>query len=245
VPAFGRFSVGRPIRTAYIELEEPEAITKARFEKMLKAYDGQGPEGENLVFLTRHDLWRLKLLPREMATTHLKDLVSALRDRGVELVVLIALRCLATGNLKDQEVAERLNEALDFLTHETGSALALAHHSRKEEADTVEAQGIGSTFISARADASFDIGRAGDGLRRVKAEARYSVPEQFFLRKELSGEGGELIQWVEAPPDAKRVEREALVGRVASGESVYKAAKAAGVNYATAKRWVADARDAS
>ena len=239
-PAFGRFAVTRPIRTAYVELEEPEAITKSRFGAMLRANGGNGPDAEHLSFFTRQDLWRLKLLPRELSGSHLQDFITALRDKKIELLILVALRSLLTGKPGDAEVAERLNDTLDILANETQSALALAHHSRKEAAETVEAQGFGSTMLSARADATFDMGRSADGYRRIRAESRFPVSDVFFLRKEVVGDG-ELIRWAEPPVESKRSEHDVLVHRVGAGESVHKVSTDLGVPYSTAKRWATEA----
>jgi 5S rRNA maturation endonuclease (ribonuclease M5) len=237
---FGQFSVARPIRVSYVELEEPEPITKERFAGMLRAHNGQGPDASNLRFFTREDLQRFKIPSRELVGARLKDFASALSDSGVELVFLIAARRLVYGNLKDPEIAERLNDALDFLAQETGAAIALVHHSRKESADTLEAQGIGSTFVSAHADATFDISRTADGCRKVGREGRYGE-ETFFLRKISEGDG-ELIRVSDPPVDSRAVSREELLRRVAGGESVYQAAKATGVPYPTAKRWASEAQ---
>ena len=239
LPVFGHFAVTRSIRTAYVELEEPEAITKDRFVNMLRAHKDLGPDASNLLFLSRCDLQRLRVLPKELAGVLLKDFASALRDKGVELVVLIAVRRLVYGNLKDSEVAERLNDALDVVAQETGAALALGHHSRKEEAETLEAQGIGSTFVSARADASFDMARKGN-VRKVGVEARYATENLFFLQKESVGDG-EVILWCEAPPDAKNAKREAVIQLAKAGKSTRQAAKEAGVSAATVSRWVREA----
>jgi 5S rRNA maturation endonuclease (ribonuclease M5) len=239
-PAFSHFAVARPIRVAYVELEEPEAITKARFGAMLRANSGNGPDAEHLSFLTRQDLWGLKLLPRELSSSHLQSFIAALLDKKVELLILVALRSLLSGKPGDPEVAERLNDALDVLAHETETALVLAHHSRKEAAETAEAQGFGSTMFSARADATFDMGRAADGYRRIRVESRFPVSEMFFLRKEAVGDG-DLIRWSEPPVESKRGDRDALVERVGDGESVHKASTELGVPYSTAKRWAAEA----
>jgi putative DNA primase/helicase len=244
LPVFGHFHVERPVRCAYLELEEPEAVTKARYAAMLRAHDGEGPDSNDLRFFTREDLHRLGLLPRELLSTRLKDFVAALRDAGSELVVLIALRrFLGSGeNLKDSEVAERVNDALDTILSETGAAIVLANHNRKQGADTVEAQGFGSTFISARADGTFDLERAQDSLRRVRCEARFNAPEQFFLHLETVGDG-EVIHWSEAPIDPKRNKREDLLRRIAAGETVRRAAAALEISYSTAKRWAHGAEE--
>ena len=241
LPVFGHFQVQRPVRCAYFELEEPEGITKTRYGAMLSAHEGQGPDAANLRFFTREDLHWLRLLPRELLGSRLKDLIAALRDAGTEFIVLIALRrFLASGeNLEDPDVAERVNDALDTIRDETKIAIMLANHSRKQEAHAIEAQGFGSTFISARADASFEIARAKDGLRSVTTEARFEVPERFFLRKESLG-GGELVRWCDAPSDPKNAKREELLSRVATGESINRAAAALEIPYATAKRWAKD-----
>jgi putative DNA primase/helicase len=239
LPVFGHFPVARPIRTAYVELEEPEAITKARFAAMLRAHGGQGPDARNLQFFTRDDLRKLKMPSQELLGARLKHFASALRDGGAEVVILVALRKLVYGNLKDPEIAERLNDALDVLAQETGAAIATAHHSRKESADTLEAQGIGHTFLSAHPDATFDISRAADGIRKIGREGRYEE-DTFFLRKVSEGDG-ELIRVTDAPPDTRSA-RGPFLARIASGDTVYQAAKATGIVYATAKRWAREAR---
>jgi putative DNA primase/helicase len=246
LPVFGHFAVRRPIRCAFLELEEPEAVTKARYASMLRAHDGEGPDAHSLRFFTREDLHRLGLLSRELLGTFLKDFISGLRDAGSELVVLVALRrFLGAGeNLKDPEVAERVNDALDTILTETGAAIVLANHNRKQEADTVEARGFGSTFISARADGTFDLERAQGRLRRVRCEARFDAPEEFFLHLEAVGDG-QTIYWSEAPTDAKQAKREDLLCRVAAGESVCQAAAALEIPYATAKRWARDGDEAT
>lgn len=238
MPVFGHFAVQRPLRVAYIELEEPEAITKTRFAMMLKANGNAGPDIGNLHFWTKEDLYRSKIPSRQLLGASLRDLAAAVRDRGVELAVLVALRCLVSGNLKDQEVAERLNDALDVLAQESTAALALAHHSRKEQADTLEAQGIGSTFVSAHADATFDIARDTDGFRKVGREGRYGE-ETFFLCR-VPVNDGEFIRFSDPPENPRHPQREALLRRVATGQSVYGASKAEGVAYSTAKRWATD-----
>lgn len=239
LPVFGHFPVARPIRTAYVELEEPEAITKARFAAMLRAHGGQGPDARNLQFFTREDLRKLKIPSQELLGARLKHFASALRDGGAEVVILVALRKLVYGNLKDPEIAERLNDALDVLAQETGAAIATAHHSRKESADTLEAQGIGHTFLSAHPDATFDISRAADGIRKIGREGRYEE-DTFFLRKVSEGDG-ELIRVTDAPHDTRSA-RGPFLARIASGDTVYQAAKATGIVYATAKRWAREAR---
>src|ERR1700674_1521828 len=72
LPAFGYFPVPRPVRCAYVELEEPEGITKSRYAGILRGHGGQGPNAENLVFLTREDIWRLGFLPRELSGSRTK-----------------------------------------------------------------------------------------------------------------------------------------------------------------------------
>jgi RecA-family ATPase len=239
LPVFGHFTVQRPIRCAYVELEEPEFVTKERFAAMLRAHDDQGPKSESLRFFSRGDLHGLRFHPRELLGSHLKDFVSALRDAGIEFLVLIALRrFLGTReNLKDPEVAERVNDALDTIRDETGAAISLANHTRKQEAHTIEAQGFGSTFIAARADGSFEIARAENELRSVTTEARFEVAERFFLKKEAVGEG-ELVSYHTPLPDPENPKRAELRCRVADGTSVHQAAASLGIPYATAKRWV-------
>ena len=134
-----------------------------------------------------------------------------------------------------------MNDALDAILVETSAAIVLANHTRKEPAATLEAQGFGSTFVAARADGTFDLERTADELRKVRSEARFEAPEEFFLHKETVADG-ELIRWCEARPDAKKAKRVELLHRVQAGESIRKAAEGLGVNRESARRWVDDSR---
>jgi AAA domain-containing protein len=243
LPVFGHFAVSRALRVVYVELEEPEAITKDRFAKMLRAHAGQGPDAGSLRFFTRNDLAKYKMRSQELLGARLRDFAAALRDGGAEIVFLVAARKLVHGNLKDPEVAERLNDGLDVLAQETGAANALGHHSRKEAAETLEAQGLGHTFLAAHADATFDIARAADGIRKVGREGRYEE-DTFFLRKVQEGDG-EVIRVSDPPANTQSDLRDKLLKRVSAGESVYQASKSVGVAYATAKRWASEARQAN
>lgn len=242
LPIFAHFPVPRSCRVAYIELEEPEGETKQRFATMLRAHRGNGPDGDKLFFFSRDDLYRHKLLSRELLGGHLKEFCAAVRDVGAELVILVALRKLLSGDRNDQEVAEIFNDALDALAQETGAAIVLAHHDRKAPADTAEARGLGSTMFSARADAIFDFSRTRDRLRRIDIEARYDTLERFYLRREAVGDG-QLIRLAEAPADAKEDKRKALLQRVGTGESIHKAAQQEGIPYSTARRWISDGQE--
>jgi hypothetical protein len=239
LPVFGHFRAPRPARCVYVELEEPEPVTKARLAGILHANDGRGPDNSNLHFLSREDLYRWRILPRELLGARIRDFVAMLKDAGAEFVALVALRkFLAPGeNLKDQDIAERLNEGIETIRTETRSAVGMAHHDRKSPADTVEAQGFGSTFLSAAVDAVFDIERGPDGVtRKVRAEARYNAPDCFWLAKRAVG-AGEVIEWIEAPRDENALKLETLRKYMKDGMSLRKAAEAAGVPLATASRW--------
>jgi putative DNA primase/helicase len=242
-PVFGHFPVPRPIRTTYMELEEPEGETRSRYSAMLRAHDRQGPNAHDLRFFTREDLQRLRILPRELLGAHLKTFIGALRDAGTELLILIALRRFVPvgQNLKDPDLAERINDSLDQILNETGVATALAHHDRKGEASTVEARGFGSTFISARADGVFDLERGKASMRRVRSEARYATPEEFYLAKQAVGDGT-VIRWAEAPAGEEQYERQRLFSLVDGGQSLEEAAKAVGIGYSTATRWCRERR---
>jgi len=241
LPVFGRFGVKRPVRCAYVELEEPEAITKLRYAQMLRANGGQGPDSGDFRFFTREDSHTLRLLPRDLLGACLKDFIEALLDAGSELLILIALRKLLHSgeNLKDPETAERVNDALDMILEETHAAIILANHDRKQEAGTIEAQGFGSTFVSARADACFDLGRASGGIRRVRCEARFDAPEEFFLEKVTSGDG-EMIRCCEAPLDSNQNKREEALRLVKEGKSTREAAESVGVSHTTVRNWMKD-----
>jgi RecA-family ATPase len=234
LPVFSRFKVPRPVRTCFIELEEPEGLTKKRFENMLCAHDWNIPDSGMLWFLSLTDLHRLRLLPRELLYQHRQGFFRVLGDAGIEMIIIVALRRLLSGDFNDPTVAEALNDALDELSQETGVALLLGNHTRKSGAATAEARGFGSTMFAARADAIFDFSRAKGNTRRVIVEARYDAPHDFFLCKERVGEG-EIVRVVGDPEEEKKRE---LATRIAQGKSLRQAAKEAGVPYTSAYRLV-------
>lgn len=129
-----------------MELEEPEPVTKARFAAILHGNDGRGPDNGNLHFLSREDISRWRILPRELLGRGVREFTAMVKDVGAELVVLVALRkfLAATENLKDPDVAERLNEAIEFVRVEAGSAIAIAHHDRKSPATPSRRRALGA-----------------------------------------------------------------------------------------------------
>jgi len=231
LPVFGRFPVPRPVRTAYVELEEPEALTKQRYEKMLDAQE-KAPDRGMLWFLSSNDLYRMRWFPRELLGTRRRQFYRALKDEGIEMLIMIALRRFVSGDPNEPTVAESLNDALDELHVEAGVALLMANHTRKASAKTAEARGFGSTMFAARADAIFDLSRAKGDVRRVQSEARYDAPSTLFLERVTVG-NGEVIRVVRDPEESQR---QALSDKLAKGISLRQAAKDLKMSYGSAHR---------
>jgi len=235
-PVFGQFIVPRPIRCLYVELEEPEGITKSRLAAMIRARNGQGPDPGYLSFLSKGDLHRLRLRTPELLGKQCKDFCTAICDLSAEIVILVALRKLFVGDPNEPRDAENFNAALDELTQETRATIALANHNRKAPAETAEMRGLGSTMLTAQPDLVFDLHRKAGGLRQVTVEGRIESPT-FYLLKQRVGEG-EMIRIAPPPEDACQAKREAIRKRVAAGESTRAAALAEGVPASTAYRWM-------
>lgn len=232
LPVFGRFVVPRPVRTCFMEFEEPEAITKGRYEKILFANTAPPPGPGMLWFFSTNDLHRYRLLPGELLRSRKKELFRVLQQRRIELLIIIALRRLWRGDPNEPSTAEELNDTLDEMLQETDVTLLLANHTRKAGAKTAEARGFGSTMFAARADATFELSRESAELRRMSVEARFDAPPTFFLRKEPIGDG-EIVRAVADPEEeAKR----RLVELVGEGKSLRKAAEEIAMPYASAHR---------
>jgi hypothetical protein len=239
-PVFGRFRVPEPVRVCYVELEEPEGETKKRFEAMIRAHGGQGPEEGQLRFFSRDDLFRLRLFSHELLTTHLEPFGTVLKAARVQLLILIALRKLVRPghSLNDPEVAQYLNAGLSTLRQLAGVAIATGQHVRKNPAGTVEAQGLGSTMLSAEPDGVFDLRRRADGAREVSYEGRYRVDEERFCLELSSENGGEVILY--APWHGENHELKAELRRRVNekGQSVNQAAEELGIPKTTAYTWM-------
>lgn len=241
LPVFGKFGVRDSLRVGYVELEEPEPVTKKRLAAMIRAHGGKGPEAGRLRFFTREDLYRLRLLPHELLTTKLGAFADAIKTAGIEFLILIALRkfVMPGQSLKDPEVAEYINAGLGALKQQARIAVTVVHHDRKSPAATVEAQGFGSTMLGAEVDAVFDLRRRNDGRRDVCFEGRYRVEEEQFCLEISRKDEGEII--IHAPwfgeGEAHKAE---LRRRVAAGASINEAATALKIPKSTAYNWMRD-----
>jgi hypothetical protein len=138
------FLVERPVKTLYIQVEDPQFLTAERLGELVQNQGRRKPVG------------MLKVIPRcplnLMEPGWLAALTSEIEHFRPELIVFDVFRRLFRGNVADsQETAEFLR-VLDTLRDTYGCAVLLVHHAKKGETSEIQSRALGSVNLTAWAD---------------------------------------------------------------------------------------------
>ena len=142
--ALGFFDVPRPVRTLFVQVEDPEFLTRQRMRELTM---GQGK---------RKAVGMLKIIPRcplnLMDAVWLEELTGVLKRFKPELLVLDVFRRLFRGNVADSKETAEFLVTLDKLRDTYGCAIVLVHHARKGESAEMQTRALGSVNLTAWAD---------------------------------------------------------------------------------------------
>ena len=133
--ALGFFDVPRPVKTLYVQVEDPQFVTQQRLKELARNQQSGWAVG------------RLRIIPR--CPLHLTDpqWLSALTQEIAAfqpgLVVFDVFRRLFRGNVTDAQETARFLQILDELRDICGSAVLLAHHAKKGETSAIQTRALG------------------------------------------------------------------------------------------------------
>lgn len=200
-PVFGSFKVREGIRAAYCDFEQGRGETLYRTQAMINGY----PEatGDGYFTMTKSDIHEARAFAYEISepgNARRSEFADLLIDRKVNLLCLAALRSVVKlgGNLKDQEIAEAINEWVTWLQATANISIIVAHHSRKGFGGSTEQESFGSTMLSAAPDAMFILKREGTFNRFITTEVRFDAAPSFVLGLCPAGRG-RLLRVIEDP----------------------------------------------
>ena len=183
-PVFGSFKPRPQIRAAYVDFEQSRAETLNRTHLMIKSYPEE--TADNYFCMTKDDIHQARVFAyevSELGNARRSEFADLLIERKVNLLCLAAMRSVVKlgGNLKDQEIAEAINEWVTWLQATTNISIIVAHHSRKGFAGSTEQESFGSTMLSAAPDGIFLLKREGGFNRFITTEARFDAADSFVL----------------------------------------------------------------
>lgn len=177
--ALGYFPVSRAAKTLFVQVEDPEFLTRQRIKQVTAGQDFRKLVG----------LGMLKVVPR--CPLNLTDpvwigaLEEELRGFKPELVVLDVLRRLFRGNVADSKETAEFLQILDRLRDTFHCAIVLVHHARKTESSAIQSMALGSVNLTAWGDVLIytngkrQVGNAS--VADLQIETKSSLPAESEL----------------------------------------------------------------
>jgi hypothetical protein len=142
--ALGYFHVPCPVKTLYVQVEDPPFVTQNRMKELAQSQRSGRACG------------MLNIIPRcplnLMDPEWMAALTREIAKFRPELVVLDVFRRLFRGNVADSQETARFLQGLDTLRDEYGCAVLLVHHARKAETAEIQTRALGSVNLTAWAD---------------------------------------------------------------------------------------------
>lgn len=202
--ALGYFEVPNPVRTLYVQVEDPVFLTQERLKELC---GGQG---------TKSPIGMLNVIPRcplnLMDPAWLASLTTTMRKYKIELLVLDVFRRLFRGNVADSNETAEFLRKLDELRDSLGCAVLLVHHAKKSKTSEIQAQALGSVNLTAWADVLIYT----DGKRRMGSasvadlyiEAKTAMLDQERLVLTVDSEAMPMVRvWNEGEHDLSRLQQ--------------------------------------
>jgi len=143
--ALGFFPVERPIRTLYVQVEDPSFLTRDRLKEL--AY-GQGLKRPFPGFLRVVSRCPLNL----MDATWLEEFKREVLAHRTELIIFDVFRRLFRGNVSDAQATADFLRVIDSLRDDFGCAIVLVHHARKAETNDIRSRALGSVNLTGWGD---------------------------------------------------------------------------------------------
>lgn len=188
--ALGFFDVPRRAKTLYVQVEDPEFLTRDRMRRLAM---GQG---------TRKPVGMLKVIPRcslnLMDAASLEAIGLELKRFNPELLVLDVFRRLFRGNVADSKETAEFLATLDKLRDTYGCAIVLVHHARKGDSSEIQTRALGSINLTAWADVLIYTGgkhRVGTAsVANVQIETKSAFLEETDLELVVDSEASPMVQ---------------------------------------------------
>jgi len=186
--ALGFFDVPKPVKTLYVQVEDPEHLTRARLREL---HEKQGGHKSYASFM-------LSVVPRcglnLLDSEWLAALTKAIADSKAKLVILDVFRRLFRGNVADSKETAEFLAIIDKFRDMYGCAVLLVHHAKKGETSEMQTKALGSINLTAWADVLLyvsgkrQIGRASVSRLQIESKAT-TIPQNDLL---LRVDGNEL-----------------------------------------------------
>jgi AAA domain len=210
--ALGYFAVRHPVKTLFVQVEDPEFLTRERMRELVMSQGHRKPFG------------MLKVVPR--CPLNLPDpawmalLVAEIERFKPELIVLDVLRRLFRGNVADAQETSAFLSVLDKLRDVHGCAIVLVHHARKAETEEIQTRALGSVNLTAWADVLIYTGgkhRVGTAsVADLQIETKSALVDETNLDVVVDSESWPMVQVLQKG----RFEFEFLKGIIRASEGI-------------------------
>ena len=189
--ALGFFEVPHPVKTLFVQVEDPEFLTRERMCELTMSQTGRQPFPGMLKIVPRCPL-------NLMDEGWLGALTRELELFKPELLVLDVLRRLFKGNVVDAKETAEFLAVLDKLRDIYGCAIVLVHHARKGESAEIQSRALGSVNLTAWADVLIYTGgkhRVGTAsIADLEIETKSAFLEKTDLDLVVDSEAWPMVQ---------------------------------------------------
>ncbi|MBZ5672583.1 MAG: AAA family ATPase [Acidobacteriia bacterium] len=145
-PALGFFPVPKPVKTLFVQVEDPKHQTAKRVWDLVRRQGYRTPSYRMFEVVPRCPL---NLMDSEWRAEFMRY-VAIFKP---ELIVLDVLRRLFRGNVNDPQHSAEFLAVLDEIRDLDKCAIVLVHHANKNELTQISAKGLGSVNWTAWPDA--------------------------------------------------------------------------------------------
>jgi len=135
--ALGFFDVRSPVKTLYVQVEDPEQLTRARLHEL---HQKQGTKkGYATFMLSVVPRCGLNLLDPEWLAALTKEIANS----KAKLIILDVFRRLFRGNVADSKETAEFLAIIDKFRDMYGCAVLLVHHAKKGETPEMQTKALG------------------------------------------------------------------------------------------------------
>jgi AAA domain len=181
--ALGFFHVPKPVKTLYLQVEDPEFLTRDRLRKLREK---QGFQRRNFgtIMMRVGPRCGLNLLDPEW----LAALTNEIAESKPKLVIFDVFRKLFRGNVADSKETAEFLAIIDKFRDMYGCAVLMVHHAKKGETSEIQTKALGSINLTAWADTLLFVsgkrlvGNASVSKLQIESKAAINPQKDLILR---------------------------------------------------------------
>lgn len=174
------FAVPHPVRVALVSREDNPSLTSWRLKHLMQGRELNAPQLDrletNLYVNTRQQTPRF-MLDNEQ---ELSELINACREKRIEFIILDVLNILHQADENDNTQMAGVLRKVKWLHEETGAAIGILHHYKKEDSGRITQRLRGASAIAGFAEWVIGLSMADEEakIRKMEFELKAGQPPE-------------------------------------------------------------------